>query len=84
MSLPVPTEYLHLADTTSRGRQGAGAMQYYYFRTDHEKEVHARHNERANGLFLDGHVEACNRARLEGLGIQGLFGQDSVPGYFRP
>lgn len=80
--LPTPTEYLHLADTTSRGRQGAGARQYYYFRTDHEKEVHARHDRRANGLFMDGHVESCGRARLEGLGIQALFGQDTVPGYF--
>ena len=82
--LPTPTEYLHLADTTSRGRQGAGAMQYYYFRADHEKEVHARHNGRANGLFMDGHVESCHRARLEGLGIQALFSQDTVPGYFGP
>jgi prepilin-type N-terminal cleavage/methylation domain-containing protein/prepilin-type processing-associated H-X9-DG protein len=80
--LPTPTEYLHLADTTSRGRQGAGAMQFYYFRADHEKEVHARHNQRANGLFMDGHVESCNRVRLERLGIQALFGQDTVPGYF--
>jgi len=82
--LPAPTEYLHLADTTSRGRQGAGARQYYYFRADHEKEVHARHDRRANGLFMDGHVESCGRIRLDGLGIQALFTQDTVPGYFRP
>lgn len=80
--LPTPTEYLHLGDTTSRGRQGAGAMQYYYFRVGQEKEIHARHDLRANGLFMDGHVESCNRVRLERLGIQALFGQDTVPGYF--
>jgi prepilin-type N-terminal cleavage/methylation domain-containing protein/prepilin-type processing-associated H-X9-DG protein len=78
-----PIEYLHLADTTSRGRQGIGAEQYYYFRTDSEKEVHARHSQRANGLFLDGHVEACGRARLETLGITGLFGADDIPAYYR-
>src|ERR1041384_5228133 len=40
-SIVKPSEYLHLADTTSRGRQGIGAEQYYYFRTDSELEVHA-------------------------------------------
>jgi prepilin-type N-terminal cleavage/methylation domain-containing protein/prepilin-type processing-associated H-X9-DG protein len=79
-----PSEYLFLADTTSRGRSGAGARQYYYFRSDHEKEVHARHGDRADGLFIDAHVESCNRRRLEQLGIQALYGRDSVPGYFPP
>jgi prepilin-type N-terminal cleavage/methylation domain-containing protein/prepilin-type processing-associated H-X9-DG protein len=82
--LKQPSDYLFLADTTSRGRSGFGAMQYYYFRAANEKEVHARHSGSANGLFLDGHAEACNRIRLERLGIQALFGQDTVPGYFGP
>lgn len=77
-----PTEYLHLADTTSRGRQGIGAEQYYYFRSDHDKEVHARHDLKANGLFLDGHVEGARRPRLEQLGISALYDRDTVPGYF--
>ncbi|MBI2928919.1 MAG: prepilin-type N-terminal cleavage/methylation domain-containing protein [Verrucomicrobia bacterium] len=77
-----PTDYLHVADTTSRGKQGVGAQQYYYFRMQNEKEVHARHDLKANGLFLDGHVEGCNRPRLEGLGINGLYTRDTVPGYF--
>jgi prepilin-type N-terminal cleavage/methylation domain-containing protein/prepilin-type processing-associated H-X9-DG protein len=77
-----PSEYLLLADSTSRGRSGAGSKQYYFFRADHEKEVHARHHDCANGLFADGHVEACNRVRLERLGIQALYGNDTVPGYF--
>jgi len=80
--LPQPTEYLLLADTTSRGRGGVGARQYYLFLSDHAYQVHARHNLRANGLFLDGHAESCNRLRLEGLGIQALYGQDTIPGYF--
>jgi prepilin-type N-terminal cleavage/methylation domain-containing protein/prepilin-type processing-associated H-X9-DG protein len=78
-----PVEYLHVTDTTSRGRQGIGAEQYYFFRADSEKEVHARHHLRANGLFIDGHVEGCDRPRLEGLGITGLFTVDSVPAYFK-
>lgn len=82
--LPRPSEYLLVADTTSRGRGGAGARQYYCFRSDQEKQVHARHNERANGLFVDGHVEACPRTRLKHLGVQALFGRDTVPGYFQP
>ena len=82
--VPKPTEFLLLADTTSLGRGGAGSRQYYSFRVDHENEVHARHSGCANGLFLDAHVESSNRARLEGLGIQALFGPDPVPGYFQP
>jgi prepilin-type N-terminal cleavage/methylation domain-containing protein/prepilin-type processing-associated H-X9-DG protein len=81
-AVPRPLDYLHLADTTSRGRQGLGAQQFYYFRADSENEVHGRHGRNANGLFLDGHVEGCNRARLDGIGITGLFEQDTVPGYF--
>jgi prepilin-type processing-associated H-X9-DG protein len=82
-AVPVPSEYLHLADTTSRGRQGIGAEQYYYFRvTDSEKEVHARHGQKANGVFLDGHAEGCGRARLENLGVIGLFELDTIPGYY--
>lgn len=80
--VPQPSEFLLLTDTTSRGRQGAGAKQYYFFRMEQEKQVHARHNQRANGYFLDGHVEHCNRTRLERLGIQALFGTDTVPSYF--
>jgi prepilin-type N-terminal cleavage/methylation domain-containing protein/prepilin-type processing-associated H-X9-DG protein len=78
-----PVEYLHLTDTTSRGRQGIGAEQYYFFRVDSEKEVHARHNHKAEGLFLDGHVEVCGRVRLEGLGITALYSADAIPSYFK-
>ncbi len=82
--VPKPVEYLLVADTTSRGRQGIGAAQFYYFRADHEKEVHARHDLRANGLFLDGHAESANQTRLESLGITALYERDTVPGYFGP
>jgi prepilin-type N-terminal cleavage/methylation domain-containing protein/prepilin-type processing-associated H-X9-DG protein len=78
-----PVDYLHLSDTTSRGRQGIGAEQYYYFRFDSEKEVHARHSQRANGLFLDGHVEHGAKARLEELGVTALFGLDDIPSYYK-
>jgi len=77
-------DYLHLADTTSRGRQGWGAVQFYTFRTNAQMEVHARHNGSAEGWFIDGHVEGAKRARLEQLGIQALFGPDTIPGYYPP
>jgi prepilin-type N-terminal cleavage/methylation domain-containing protein/prepilin-type processing-associated H-X9-DG protein len=77
-----PSEYLHLADTTSRGRQGIGAAQFYYFRVENEKEVHARHQQMANGFFLDGHVEGANRKRLENLGVTALYEADTIPGYY--
>lgn len=77
-----PVDYLHLADTTSRGREGYGAQQFYFFRAASEKEVHGRHGRVANGFLLDGHVEGMNAARLERLGVVGLFEADTVPGYF--
>jgi prepilin-type N-terminal cleavage/methylation domain-containing protein/prepilin-type processing-associated H-X9-DG protein len=77
-----PVEYLHIADTTSRGKGGVGAEQYYFFRAESEKEVHGRHGRSATGLFLDGHVEACGQRRLESLGITGLFEKDTIPAYF--
>ena len=77
-----PLDYLHVADTTSRGRLGIGAQQFYNFRVASEYEVHGRHGKLANGLFLDGHVEGCSRSRWEALGITALFEVDTVPGYF--
>jgi prepilin-type N-terminal cleavage/methylation domain-containing protein/prepilin-type processing-associated H-X9-DG protein len=81
-AVPHPAEYLHLADTTSRGRGGIGAEQYYSFNAAGEYEVHGRHGRTATGFFLDGHVEGCNAKRLEALGIIGLFSKDNIPGYF--
>jgi prepilin-type N-terminal cleavage/methylation domain-containing protein/prepilin-type processing-associated H-X9-DG protein len=81
-SVERPVEYLHLADTTSRGREGFGAQQFYFFRAASEKEVHGRHGRLANGFLLDGHVEGLNSRRLERLGITGLFETDTIPGYF--
>ena len=81
-AVPQPSEYLHVADTTSQGRMGVKAKQFYYFRIASEKEVHARHQQKANGLFLDGHVEGCVRRRLESLGVNGLYEADTAPGYF--
>lgn len=76
-----PTEYLHYADTTSRGREGLGAQQFYFFRAASEKEVHGRHGRVANGFMLDGHVQGLTAPGLERLGIIGLFEPDTVPGY---
>ena len=77
-----PVNYLHLADTTSRGRNGWGAVQYYTFRTNSQMEVHARHNAAADGWFFDGHAEGMQRPRLEQLNVTALFGADTIPGYY--
>jgi prepilin-type N-terminal cleavage/methylation domain-containing protein/prepilin-type processing-associated H-X9-DG protein len=77
-----PVQYVHLADTTSRGRRGMGGVQFHSFRTNATEEVHARHNRAANGWFLDGHAEAMRRARLEEVHIAALFGPDTIPAYF--
>ena len=78
-----PTEYLLVADTTSQAQGGFTARQYYFFDTTSPlKMIHARHFGRANGLFLDGHVEPCNQQRLEGLGITAEYGPDLAIGYF--
>jgi prepilin-type N-terminal cleavage/methylation domain-containing protein/prepilin-type processing-associated H-X9-DG protein len=80
-AIPNPVDYLHLADTTSRGRMGMGAVQFHSFHTNATAEVHARHNRTADGWFLDGHVEGMKRTRLETLHITALFGTDTIPGY---
>ena len=78
-----PAEYLHLADTTSQAQGGYTAWQYYFFRVSSPlRIVHARHARRANGFFLDGHVEACGQPRLESLGITAEYGTDAAQGYF--
>ena len=82
-SLPNPTSYLHLTDTTSRGRGGFKGEQYFYFRTFIEKEVHCRHSGIARGRFMDGHVEGMSIKRLEDLGIEPLYWRDEVRGYFQ-
>jgi prepilin-type processing-associated H-X9-DG protein len=81
-AIPNPTEYLHVTDTTSRGRGGYGAQQYYLFEVGQQFHVHARHNQQASGLFLDGHVEGASRTRLDSLGIDALFDVDTAQGYF--
>lgn len=81
-SIRQPVSYLHLADTTSRGRGGLKAQQYFYFRVISEKEVHCRHAGSANCLFMDGHVESVQCRRLEDYGIRALPTSDEVPGYF--
>jgi prepilin-type processing-associated H-X9-DG protein len=81
-SIQDPVNYLHLTDTTSRGRQGWGAVQFHTFRTNSTLEVHARHDSAADGWMFDGHVEAMRRARLEQLHVTALYGPDTVPGYY--
>ena len=77
-----PVDYHHLADTTSRGRMGYGAVQFHSFRTNAEMEVHARHNGSATAWFFDGHAEGLRQKRLEFFGIKALFGRDTIPSYF--
>ena len=47
-AIPNPVDYVHLADTTSRGRMGVGAVQFHSFHTNSQLEVHARHNRSAS------------------------------------
>ena len=79
-----PSGYPHIADTTSRGRMGIAAQQFYIFRTSKPKEVHARHNKKANIWFLDGHADAINKTNLERLGIDPQIEIDDIAGYFDP
>jgi prepilin-type N-terminal cleavage/methylation domain-containing protein/prepilin-type processing-associated H-X9-DG protein len=82
-AIPKPAEYLHVADTTSQAQGGYTARQYYFFRVDSTlKLVHARHNRRANGMFLDGHAQGCDRFLLDSLGVPAEYGTDTAPGYF--
>jgi len=81
-SVPNPSDYLHLADTTSRARSGLTARQYYFFEASEQFQVHARHNQQADGAFLDGHAEGLGRSELRELGIEALYDVDALDGYF--
>lgn len=82
-SVQNPTEYLLVGDTTSQAQGGFTARQYYRFQVSSPlRMIHARHNGRASGLFLDGHTEFCDKPRLEGLGITAEYGPDLAVGYF--
>jgi prepilin-type N-terminal cleavage/methylation domain-containing protein/prepilin-type processing-associated H-X9-DG protein len=83
-AVPNPVDYTHLADTTSRGQMGLGAVQFHMFRTNADNQVHARHNNSADVWFIDGHTEGMRKARLDLLGIHALFGPDTIPGYLPP
>lgn len=77
-----PSDYLHAADTTSQG-QGWASRQWYRFTAIGEpKHVHARHSGKANGLYLDGHVESANIRRLEEIGVEAEYGADTIPSYY--
>jgi prepilin-type N-terminal cleavage/methylation domain-containing protein/prepilin-type processing-associated H-X9-DG protein len=81
--IAAPVDYLHVADTTSQAQNGFTARQFYKFDAAGPiKQVHARHTSRANGWFMDGHAEGCNRQRLDSLGIATEYGVDTAPGYF--
>jgi len=77
-----PEDYLHVADTTANGQDGLTGFQYRGFEMAQDNQVHARHQSRANGLFIDGHVESCDQKRLSGLGITALYGTDTAGGYY--
>ena len=81
------SEYYHVADTSSAAQLGWTAYNFYFFKTDPsgpppKRQVHTRHAQKANLLFIDSHVEPAGRTRLEGLGIQAIYGPDTTQGYF--
>lgn len=80
-----PSDYLHLADTTSQAQSGRTAWQYYLFYFHHPtlKLAQARHTDKINGLFLDGHVEGITKKRADDLGVEALFGPDLARGYYQ-
>ena len=77
-----PVDYTHYSDTTSNGRMGIGGEQFHSFHKEEEEEVHARHGNKSDIWFADGHVEGISDQRLADLGIEALVGADTVPSYF--
>lgn len=76
-----PTEYPHLADTTSQGMRGISAKQFHFFETS-TTNVHARHSGKADCWFADGHVESFSPLQFDELGIHATAGRDTTPSYF--
>ena len=57
-----PSEYIYISDSCNIN----GSFQVYCFaRNITWAAIHLRHSKAANSLFLDGHVEQCNRIKLQ-------------------
>lgn len=75
------TSPILLADTLdSFGWWPNGGHQVYSFELDHEdpinannNQVHARHNDRLNCVFFDGHAESVQKEHLYELGVRDYF-----------
>jgi len=78
-----PSDYHLVADSLSLKMPVVGA-QFCQFQSqgDPNHVVHARHLNKADIAFLDGHVESCGRKRLDNLGIEANFSDPKQSSYY--
>ncbi len=73
--VPKPSFYPYLCDSilVNKPTDANNHRQLSYVgRTSSSRLVHLRHSGAANILFADGHVEACNKARLNEVGYEDI------------
>jgi len=74
MAIEKPSKYLLLTDSyTTRFR-----TQYHIVQQSGMDEIHLRHNNRANVLFADGHVDALDAKGLKEIGWKMAFDKKGV------
>jgi prepilin-type processing-associated H-X9-DG protein len=74
MAINKPTRYILMADSyTTRPGLLKGSQYCIVQGGGYGDEIHLRHNKRANILFADGHVSACDANELAELGWHWTF-----------
>ena len=69
MAIEKPSKYLLLADSYTTRSYFKPLSQYHIVQGNSGMdEIHLRHNNRANALFADGHVDSLNPAGLREIG----------------
>ncbi len=66
-----PSDYYYVVDSYRDSDDTQLYVTYSFNGTTGRPYAHIRHNNRANVLFADGHVEACYKTKLKTLGFNG-------------
>jgi prepilin-type processing-associated H-X9-DG protein/prepilin-type N-terminal cleavage/methylation domain-containing protein len=73
--LAAPADYYHIVDSYRDTDNTQLYVVYSFTGATGRPHAHIRHRNRANVLFADGHVEACDKSKLKSTGFDGGWSQ---------